>query len=259
MKAKKHLGQNFLKSGKALRDIVLAAKISDKDVVVEIGPGKGALTEKILETGAKVIAIEKDADLMPLLLEKFAEEIKNKKLTLLKDDVLTFDISKLPKKYKVVANIPFYITGAIFEKFLESKNQPQTMALIVQKEVAERIVARDGKESILSMSVRVFGQPRFVSKIPARYFSPEPKVDSAIILVEDIKQPFAGKKAKTEQFFEIMKAGFAQKRKTLVKNLTNKGFDKEKIQDSLIKMNLSLDIRAEKISLENWLEIIKSL
>ncbi|MDQ5883183.1 MAG: rRNA (adenine1518-N6/adenine1519-N6)-dimethyltransferase [Patescibacteria group bacterium] len=256
MKAKKHLGQNFLKSGKALRDIVLAAKISEKDIVVEIGPGKGALTEKVLESAGKVIAIEKDRDLIPILEEKFQEEIKSKKLTLLEDDVLTFDLSKLPKNYKIVANIPFYITGAILEKFLESKNQPSVMALIVQKEVAERVVARDGKESILSMSVRVFGDPKFIGKIPARYFSPEPKVDSAILLIENIKNTL--KDNEKDVFFKFVKAGFSQKRKTLLKNLTGLGLKRELLEEKFKELCIDPTIRAEKLSLEMWLSLIKS-
>lgn len=257
MKAKKYLGQNFLKSGKALRDIILAAKISEKDTVVEIGPGKGALTSKVLESAGKVIAIEKDRDLIPGLNETFQEDIKNKKFVLLEDDILTFDLSKLPKKYKVVANIPFYITGAILEKFLESDHQPECMALIVQKEVAERVVARDGKESILSMSVRVFGEPKFIGKIPARYFSPEPKVDSAIILIENIKNMLKNKEK--DEFFKFVKAGFSQKRKTLLKNLTGLGIKRELLEEKFKELNIDPTIRAEKLSLQTWLSIIKSL
>jgi len=255
MRAKKHLGQNFLKSGKALRDIILSAKISEKDVVLEIGPGKGALTEKVLESAGKVIAIEKDEDLIPILEEKFAEEIKNKKLILLKDDVLTFDLSKLPKKYKIVANIPFYITGAILEKFLESKRQPECMALIVQKEVAERVVARDGKESILSMSVRIFGEPKFVAKIPARYFSPEPKVDSAILLIENIKNTL--KEKDKDRFFTFVKKGFSQKRKTLLKNLSGLGLPKELLEVKFKELNINPNIRAEKLSVSDWVLLSK--
>ncbi len=257
MKAKKYLGQNFLKSGKALRDIIIAAKISEKDTVVEIGPGKGSLTEKVLGSAGKVIAIEKDTDLLPLLEDKFKEEIENKKFLLIEDDILTFDLSKLPKKYKVVANIPFYITGAILEKFLESKNQPECMALIIQKEVAERIVARDGKESILSMSVRVFGEPRFVSKIPARYFTPEPKVDSAILLIENIKNTL--KDNEKDKFFKSVKAGFSQKRKTLLKNLSGIGLEKHILEEKFKELDLDLNIRAEKLSLSDWLYLIKSI
>lgn len=250
--AKKHLGQNFLKSNKALADIISSAEISEKDVVLEVGPGKGALTEKLLEKAGKVIAIEKDRELIPFLEEKFAEEIKNKKLILKEGDILTYDLSKIPKSYKVVANIPFYITGAIIECFLESLNQPSKMALIIQKEVAERIVVRDGKESILSMSVKVFGEPKYISKIPARYFSPEPKVDSAILLIDKIQKPFGGKKVKKEKFFKLVKAGFSQKRKTLLKNLANNGFDKEKLESILIKLGHKIDVRAEKLAFKDW-------
>ncbi len=257
MKAKKHLGQNFLKSGKALRDIILATGITEADTVVEIGPGKGALTVKLLESAGKVIAIEKDTDLIPVLTEMFQDAIASKKLVLLQDDILTFDISKLPKSYKLVANIPFYITGAILEKFLESHNQPACMGLIVQKEVAERVVARDGKESILSMSVRVFGEPKFVDKIPARYFSPEPKVDSAILLIDHIEHKLKNKEK--ELFFKLVKAGFAQKRKTLLKNLGGAGFDKEKLEVLVNSLGFPATVRAENLKISDWISLVKSL
>ena len=255
--AKKHLGQNFLKSGKALNDVISASDLTLKDTVLEIGPGKGALTRKILEHAGKVIAIEKDADLIPLPQEEFKDEIKNKKLVLLEADVLTFDFSKIKKGYKVVANIPFYITGAIIERFLESENQPSLMTLIVQKEVAERIVARDEKESILSMSVKVFGEPKYVAKIPARYFSPEPKVDSAIICIKNIKNPLKTKDL--AKFFKFVKGGFAQKRKTLSRNLANIGLNKEEVENFLLENGLIKDIRAEKVDKEIWIKMVKEL
>src|SRR3990172_2215572 len=178
MRAKKSLGQNFLTSRGVARDIVVAAQITPDDVVLEIGPGKGFLTEGLLQKAKKVIAVEKDERMVEYLKDKFREEIRNGKLELIHQDILSFDISR----FTLVANIPYYITGEILRTFLSGDLQPQRMVLMVQKEVAERIVARPssrragtGKESILSMSVKVYGTPCYIQKVPARYFSPKPK------------------------------------------------------------------------------------
>ncbi|MEK7113685.1 MAG: 16S rRNA (adenine(1518)-N(6)/adenine(1519)-N(6))-dimethyltransferase RsmA, partial [Patescibacteria group bacterium] len=186
-RAKKSLGQNFLKSISALNKIVAAGELFPRDMVLEIGPGKGALTEKLLEKAGQVIAIEKDKVLFEFLSEKFKEEIKNKKLILREDDILEFDASQF-KKFKIIANIPYNITGAILKKFLTAENQPEMMVLMVQNEVAKRIVARDGRESLLSISVKAYGEPKIIEKVPARYFSPAPKVDSAVIAIKNISR-----------------------------------------------------------------------
>ena len=258
IKAKKHLGQNFLKSVKHISDVVLSADVSPDDIVLEIGPGKGALTEFLVKKAKKVIAIEKDEDLISYLNEKFKQEIESEKLVILNEDVLTFDLNNLPKEYKLVANIPFYITGAILEKFLESENQPKCLSLIVQKEVAERVVVRDGKQSILSISVAVFGQAKFVEKIPKRYFSPEPKVDSAILLIDEIKNPFKNKE-EVSLFFKVLKAGFSQKRKTLIKNLLNLGVNKDILVTFFDESNLNHSVRAEKLDVSLWFLLYKFL
>lgn len=254
MKAKKSLGQNFLKSEKALGDMVRAGNISAKDIVLEIGPGKGALTAKLLETGAKVIAIEKDRELIPLLQETFATYIASGQLELLEADILEFETTSdlrltTSSSYKLVANIPYYITGAIIRKFLESDFQPTSMTLLVQKEVAERIVARDGKESILSISVKAYGTPHYIDKVPRRYFSPEPAVDSAIIHIDGISK--ANFKDVSEQaFFAIVKAAFGQKRKTLANNLAN-------YRDPISIEGLGIDpkARAEDLKLADFFKL----
>ncbi len=246
MRPKKSLGQNFLKSKKAIGDMVRAAGVSRGDTVLEIGPGKGVLTEALLETGAKVVAVETDRELIPLLQEKFAEYLESKQLEIIEADILEFDVNL--KQYKLVANIPYYITGAIIRKFLESDFQPTSMTLLVQKEVAERIVARDGKESILSISVKAYGDPSIISKVPKRYFTPEPKVDSAIIHIGDIsKDNF--KKVSEAAFFKVVKAGFAQKRKTLGKNLSQIG--------AKLPKWLPEKVRAEDIKLGDWFSIVE--
>ncbi len=256
-KAKKSLGQNFLKSVPALNAIISSGEIKKYDIVLEIGPGKGALTEKLLEKSGKVIAIEKDRDLLEILQEKFKEEIKNGKFVLINEDVLNYEIKE--KNYKIIANIPYNITGAILKKFLTSKNQPERMVLMVQNEVARRIVARDGDESILSISVKAYGNPKIVMKVSARYFSPAPKVDSAIIAINNIsRETFNKNNIKEEKFWELVKNGFAHKRKVLVSNLKDL-HKKEKILEIFETLNISEKTRAEDLTLENWIAITKML
>jgi 16S rRNA (adenine1518-N6/adenine1519-N6)-dimethyltransferase len=163
MRPKKSLGQNFLISPRVANAIAGAGEIEKGETVVEIGPGKGALTMELLKTGANVIAIEKDENLVPDLKVRFWKESQNGFLEIISADVLG-DI-ELPKKYKLIANIPYYITGAIIEKFLSEKNPPSVAVLMVQREVADRIIARDKKESILSISVKIFGTPSIVMKV----------------------------------------------------------------------------------------------
>ena len=209
------MGQNFLKSQPALRKMLEMGEVNDKDIILEIGPGKGALTEKLLEKAKCVIAVEKDRDLVELLKEKFTDEIKSGKLLLLNEDILKFNLGEVilnsfsgprmredeepdhSKKlkslrrdfgYKIIANIPYNITGAIFKKFLSCDAQPDRMVLLIQKEVAERIVAKNDKESILSLSVKAYGTPKYIMKVHKRFFSPSPKVDSAIIAIINISK-----------------------------------------------------------------------
>ncbi|MFA7192226.1 MAG: 16S rRNA (adenine(1518)-N(6)/adenine(1519)-N(6))-dimethyltransferase RsmA [Candidatus Paceibacterota bacterium] len=256
-KAKKSLGQNFLKSKPALNMMISAGEVGNADTIVEIGPGKGALTEKLLENAGHVIAIEKDRDLIDFLKEKFATEIENGKFELVQGDCLEWNPSALKaKSYKLIANIPYNITGAILKKFLSEENQPERMVLLVQKEVAERIVARDGKESILSISVKAYGTPKYMMKVEKRFFSPAPKVDSAIIAITAISKKNFKDQEQENKFFEILKSGFAHKRKVLKKNLEDTLL-KEKISELFKTYNINEKVRAEDIKLQNWLDFVK--
>lgn len=250
MRAKKSLGQHFLHSQGALEKIVNAADLSPSDVVLEIGPGKGVLTERLLEKAGKVIAVEKDDGLYELLQEKFKDEIKANKLVLIHDDILEFDLESLNQKYKLVANIPYNITGAILEKFLSDSNQPVRVVLLVQREVAQRIVARDNKESILSISVKAYGTPKYVATVKAGSFVPVPKVDSAILLVEDISKAFFDPFSETD-FFNLLRLGFASKRKKLSSNLA-KQFLAEKVGEVFTKLEFDTNLRAEDLKVTDW-------
>lgn len=258
--AKKSLGQNFLKSKAIIADIVNASNVNSEDMILEIGPGKGVLTEGLLEKAKKVIAIEKDDRLIEHLNERFAEEISKGNFELLHADILdlkTESLKLVASSYKVVANIPYYITGQILRQFLESDCPPSQMTLMVQKEVSDRIVARDKKESLLSISVKLFGTPRYIKKVPARYFSPEPKVDSAILNIENISSPFKSKED-IKIFFEILKTGFAHKRKVLISNLSDK-YSREKIAEVFRECGLDEKIRAENLTINDWKKLESKL
>ena len=162
---KKSLGQNFLKSKSVITAILDASDPTPDEIILEVGPGEGFMTEELVKYSSKVIVVEKDHRLIPILGEKFKKQIEEGRLDILEKDILDFDISTLKfykHPYKVIANIPYYITGQIIRMFLESDYQPLSMTLLVQKEVAERIIARDKKESLLSLSVKVFGDPKII-------------------------------------------------------------------------------------------------
>ncbi len=258
--AKKSLGQNFLKSQKALADIIDAGDVNAGDLILEIGPGKGALTERLLKFAGKVIAVEKDPELIEILKEKFNTEIAIGRLEILEKDILEFDPNILisyEMPYKIIANIPYYITGAIIRKFLEAEYQPDTMVLLLQKEVVERIVARDKKESILSISVKAYGKPKYIATVQKRYFSPEPKVDSAILKIGEISRKiFTENKISEEKFFEIVKAGFSHKRKMLASNL--KSLLGSRTAEHLLNCKIDQKSRAEDLSLEDWVCLCRS-
>lgn len=264
MKAKKSLGQHFLTSQSAITKIRDAANIVADDIVLEIGPGTGILTEALLGSSAKkVIAVEKDRDLLPLLEEKFAAQISAGKLEILEKDILNFDTDSFaatlaPNTYKLVANIPYYITGAIIEKFLSAKAQPSQMVLLIQKEVAERIVARDGKESVLSIAVKAYGIPKIIAKVPAGAFNPPPKVDSAIISIEGISRDFF-KDCDELLFFKVMKAVFGKKRKQIGGSLADFLTDREKALAALKNAGIDQKTRPEDIGLQTWKKLIQVL
>jgi len=257
MRAKKSLGQHFLTSKTIIGDIVGAAHLTKDDTVLEVGPGKGVLTRALLARAKKVIAIEKDGSLIPLLQEMFANEIKEKRLVLVHADILDLDLQTIiPKKYVVVANIPYYITGVFLRKMLGDERQPYRMVLMVQKEIAQRIVARNKKESVLSISIKVYGTPSIIQKVPARFFRPKPKVDSAVLKIENISKQNFGRRVTEQKFFELVRLGFQHKRKLLLSNLEVL-YPKAVMQNKFRSCEVALNARAENLSVESWLCLSK--
>lgn len=252
LKPKKSLGQHFLMHARIAERIALAAKLAPGSTVFEIGPGTGVLTKQLLKHAAKMIAVEADTALFEKLQRDFKEEIENGRLELVRGDVRTFDIATLPRGYALVANIPYYVTGEIFRVFLEAQNQPSSMTLLVQKEVAERI-ARSKKESILSLSVKAYGTPKYEFTVPRGAFMPPPKVDSAVLSLRDISRKNFAPRVWEKRFFELLHAGFAHKRKFLRSNL--KGL----VTDQVLRaVGVPEGTRAEDLQLSVWLALARS-
>jgi 16S rRNA (adenine1518-N6/adenine1519-N6)-dimethyltransferase len=257
MLAKKSLGQNFLMHRQTAERIVGAALLPENAKVLEIGPGTGMLTRELLNAGMRVIAVESDYALIPKLESTFGNEIEEGTLTLERADIRTFDTTSIKGAYHLVANIPYYITGEIIRQFLTAPNQPASMTLLVQKEVAIRI-AREKKESLLSLSVKVYGVPSYCFTVPRGAFKPAPNVDSAVLRIGNISRTGFSDATEEEHFFEVIRAGFAHKRKRLAKNLEEK-FSKEMVASAFGVAVLDANVRAEDLSLETWKVLTREL
>ncbi len=251
------LGQHLLTNAGIADAVAQAAHIEKGDTVLEIGPGSGILTNALLTRGAHVVAVEKDPAMIATLEKRFADEIADGSLVLKEGDARELTPENIfPKgSYKIAANIPYYITGELIRTALTAKNKPRTLAFLVQKEVAERI-ARTKKESILSLSVKAYGTPRYVRTVKAGSFNPPPSVDSAILAIENISsQNF--KDVLEEHFFRVVKTGFAQKRKMLLGNLT-RAFG-ARAKEACEKSGITPNARAEDVSLETWFALAARL
>lgn len=265
--AKKNLGQHFLRSKDAIKKIIATAEISPGDVVLEVGPGEGVLTEALLNEGAHVTAIEKDKRCIALLADRFRDAIADGHLLLVEGDILDKKLrSELflfaaddPLPYKVVANIPYYITGMLFRLFLEQVRQPSALIFLVQKEVAEHIVTRNGKEGILSLSIKIYGDPKYVARVSRDAFTPKPRVDSAIIAVINISRVrLCG--LSDEAYFRVLKAGLGTKRKMLVGNLARElKIPKERLANIFQKLELNEHIRGEDMQVEQWIALAQEI
>lgn len=254
LRARKGLGQHFLIDGEVLKLITSAAELTPADVIVEVGPGLGILTRELAQKAGRVIAIELDGKLAALLRETLAS-FSN--VVIINDDVLKIEPGALLKEqqvkfpYKVVANLPYYITSLVLRHFLEASAKPQMMIVMVQKEVAEAIAAKPGDMSILSVSVQFYGEPRIVSYVPAQSFYPAPAVDSAILRIDIYPKP---KVAVDEgSFFELVRAGFAARRKQMANSLAQGlGRAKAEVLPLLERADIASQRRAETLSLEEW-------
>jgi 16S rRNA (adenine1518-N6/adenine1519-N6)-dimethyltransferase len=255
---KKSLGQNFLTSDFVPKKMCDAADVQAGDIVLEIGPGSGVLTKEILARGAKVIAIEADLRAIDILQEEFSPEISSGQLVIHHQDARQLSAEALGLKtgaFKVVANIPYYISGLLFRKVLDTDVRPNTLVFLIQKEVAERI-AREEKESLLSLSIKIFGTPTYICTVKRGHFNPPPKVDSAVVAVKNIRNDKVS--AEDTLFFTLIHLGFAQKRKQLLGNLAAT-YNRADLISVFNTLNLPTNIRAEDVNLPNWLLLTREL
>ena len=256
------LGQNFLTNKEIARKIIRSADLSSDDFMLEIGPGRGILTEELAKYSGKVVAVEIDAKLADLSKNRFKDQ---ENVEIIEGNILKIDLSVLAKNhkprtknYKVIANLPYYITSPVIRKFLEAEFPPSVMILMVQREVAERIVAKPGGMSILAISVQYYARPEILFHVKRENFDPVPEVDSAVIKISNIKN----KKSKIEDkdFFRVVRAGFCAKRKTLANNLANSFHrDKKAVEGILTGSSLDKRIRAQELSVEDWKKLTNSV
>lgn len=262
--ANKNLGQNFLIDDETVLGIVNVANISKDDLVIEIGPGLGTLTKELLERAGQVTCIELDKRMIEILQDRFS---MYNNFELINSDVLKVDLKEIIKKSnlantKIVANLPYYITTPIIMKLLEERLEIQTITVMIQKEVADRLITKPGTgdTGAVTYAINYYSEPKRVLEVPNTAFIPEPKVNSSVIQLQILKEP----KVKVEdeaKLFDLIKTAFMQKRKTLVNGLanSNKYGTKEQIEQALTNLNIDLKIRPEKLALEQFAELSKVL
>jgi 16S rRNA (adenine1518-N6/adenine1519-N6)-dimethyltransferase len=259
IKARKSLGQHFLVDGTVLSTIIEAAELSSGDTVIEVGPGLGILTSELARHAGNVIAVELDTELASLLQRRLAS-LPN--LRVINADILKVKLSKLlggKSKYKVVANLPYYITSPVLRYFVEASPKPSLMVMMVQKEVGEAIVAGPGDMSLLAVSLQVYSRARIVASVPAQSFYPQPKVDSVILRFDTLPEP-AVKVADMHAFFEVVKSGFSSPRKQLHNSLAHGlGMKPAEVAPFLNRAAIDPKRRAETLSLEEWAKLYEVL
>jgi 16S rRNA (adenine1518-N6/adenine1519-N6)-dimethyltransferase len=262
LQPKKGLGQNFLVSEGALRHIVAAADLEPEDVVLEVGPGLGTLTRLLAQQAKRVIAVELDQRLVDILSQTL-DDFPN--VEIVQGDILEMEpgepggLSGLSPGYKVVANLPYYITSAVLRYLLTAKVKPQLIVVTVQREVAQRMIASPGQMSLLSVSVQFYGRPRIVARIPAGAFYPVPKVNSAVVHIDLDESPTVAV-ADVDRFFEVVRAGFGQKRKQL-RNALAQGLSlpASTVVEALRRAAVDEKRRAQTLSLEEWTRVTQEM
>lgn len=257
LEPKQSLGQTFLYDDNILARMVQAAEVTTADNVLEIGPGTGNLTAHLAQAAGRVVAVELDERLIPLLRSELAQ---HDNITIVHGDILEHEPGHWfgDAPYKVVANVPYYITGAILQHLLSGGRKPELAVLTVQKEVAQRITARPGDMSLLSVSVQFYGQAEIVTTLKAGAFWPRPDVDSAILRIRLRTRPLLPLHQEAD-FFDLVRTGFSQKRKQLQKNLRALGYSRREIVDLLQQAGVEPRRRAQALSVQEWLQVYKTL
>lgn len=255
IRAKKHFGQHFLTSPQVVRRLVETISIDSSVPIIEIGPGTGVVTEELLKRFDHIYAIEKDVDMITLLSDKFHDAIDRGQLTLIEGDAAECnpDALGITGHYVVVGNIPYNITGLLFKNILSLTHQPREIIFLIQREVAERIVERDGTTSVLSLSVSIYGDPTIVSHVKAGAFNPPPHVASSIVHVASVSRDrLVAAHITDDEFFKVVKKGFRHKRKKLRNNL-------EVPANVLTEVGIDSEIRAENVLLSDWITLAQRL
>ena len=256
---KRQLGQNFLSDKKVVKDLIKAAELKKEETVLEIGPGLGSITEELIKTAKKVIVVEKDKRLIEILKnnlkQNLAPDYLRRRMKIIHGDILKFNpkrYSLTAKRYKIIANPPYYIVCPLIKKFLQDKDPPKLMVLLVQKEVAERMCAKPPKMSLLSVTVQLFSKIEIVKMVKKESFFPEPKVDSSIVRIKPLRKT----NIEPDLFFKIVKTGFSHPRKQLKNNL--KEIFGNKTERILKQAGIDLYRRAETLSLKEWIYLLKT-
>ena len=254
-KPKKSLGQHWLHDPQALEAIVEAAEIKPTDTVLEIGPGLGTLTQYLEGQAQHVVAVEFDS----MLAAGLKARVSAANLQVVQADILEFDLTDLPAAYKVVANIPYYLTSKLLRTLSESNNPPSVIVLLVQKEVAERVAASAGQLSLLAVSVQLYYSAQLGIIVPAEKFTPPPKVDSQVVILHRHAKPLFHS-IDSQKFFRLVKAGYSEKRKKLRSSLSGgMGISKAEADALLSSAGIDGELRAQALSLDDWYKLYKKL
>ena len=259
LRANKKLGQNFLINEQIIDEIIEKSQITQEDTVLEIGPGLGSLTKELLSNAKRVIAVELDENMVKILGNRF----NNENLEIINEDILKINLNEITKKYgkiKVVANLPYYITTPIVMKLLEEEYQIESITVMVQKEVGERLCAVPGSRDFgaVTLGVNYYSSAKIIIDVPKDNFLPVPEVDSCVIKLDILEAPPVELKDK-KRFFRLIKAAFSQRRKTINNSLASGEFSKEEILNTLEKLKLDPKLRAENLSIQDFANITNEL
>lgn len=257
--ARKRLGQHFLVDQEVLGKILAASEVSSRDLIIEVGPGLGILTVELARRARTVVAVELDDNLAALLKETLVGldnvRIINRDILDVEPDELLREAAEASSHYRVIANLPYYITAPVFRHFLEAKIKPESMVVMVQKEVAQNIIAKPGDLTLLALSIQFYAEPKLVTYVPANSFYPPPKIDSAVLRLEIRPRPKVDV-GDPDRFFGLIRAGFSARRKQLLNSLSGGlGKTREEISAILEHANIDPKRRAEMLSLEEWADL----